>query len=232
MRSLVLASLLFGILTGCTHYEHQEDLYFEVDGSGEVRVSCSEDLFTLLYGIDGSLDIPNLTEFLESPDLQVSSIRRSRRQGRGFLHIRARFEDLERLSDQAVFQGRRYQLAAGEEYLDLRVDIRDGRGRGKSERLQDGLFRFRVHFPSPVRRHNSDTGVERGNIITWERSVADQLRGEPLHVEARFDRRTVLATALILLAIALSVVVLVISASLFIFVRIGRRQLAARSDDH
>jgi hypothetical protein len=226
MRALIL---FLAVLTGCTRYEYQEDLYLEVDGSGEIRVSCSKDIFTLLYGTDEQLDDAGLADFWESPELQVVSVSRSRRQGRDFLFIRSRFEDVNRLSDRTIFQGRRYQLEAGEESLTLTVNIQGGRERNDKKRFPNGRFRFRIHFPSPVRNHNSETGVERGNIITWEQPVVDHLEGEPFHIEARFDRRTVFSVTLTLLAIALGVVVLTVSASLYIVVRIGRRQLAAQT---
>lgn len=227
MRSLILTILLLGALSGCTPYEYEEDLDLEVDGSGEIRVSGTEELFRLLYGIDEDLDISAVTDRFESPELEVVSIERSHRRGHGYLHVRARFEDVRRLSDQAIFSGRRYRLESGDRYLDLTVDIRHVQKQDTPERLREGSFRFRVHFPSPVRHHNSDTGIERGNIITWEQSLSDHLAGEPLHIEARFERRTVLRVTLTLLAVALSVVVFVISASIFILVRIGRRQMAS-----
>jgi hypothetical protein len=230
MRSPTFTLLVLAILTGCTQYEYQEDLYLEVDGSGEIWLSGSKDLIGLLYGIDGNADDTVLKELFESPSLQVVSVKRSQRRGRSFFNIRARFEDLTLLSDHPAFPGRRYRLGRGDRFVELAADIPGTRLMEAPPRIDGGPMRFRIHFPSPVHHHNSDTGVERGNIITWEQPIAKHLEGEPLHMVARFDRRTVLAATLMILAVAIGLAVLIIVISLYVLVRIGRRELAAESD--
>ena len=46
-----------------------------------------------------------------------------------------------------------------------------------------------MHLPARIRYHNAPSKqVERGNILVWEQSLADRLKGEPVHIEARMDQ--------------------------------------------
>ena len=66
---------------------------------------------------------------------------------------------------------------------------------------------LRFHFPSSVSFHNSPDGIERGNIIRWERSAEEHFGGEDFIVEARFDKRSVLLTTAAILGAAFALVI-------------------------
>ena len=51
---------------------------------------------------------------------------------------------------------------------------------------------FRLHLPSKIRYHNTGRDVGRGNILVWEQSLADRLRGTPLVLDARMDPQSIL----------------------------------------
>jgi len=225
--------LLAGALTGCVQYEYEEELYLKTDGSGEIYIHGSREVFASL-GAVVSAPNPDLVTRAElertyaQSGLDVVSIKRSRRDGRTFFHVRARFTDIATLSSHPAFRGRRYEFTRAEETLALRAEIRGGeRVSGVPGVPRDELVGFRVHFPSPVRFHNSPTGLDRGNIVRWQQTVGGHLAGEPLVLEARFDTRTVLEATLLIFGSALVLVVTAALVGFYVTVRVGRRQLAA-----
>ena len=228
--ALLASTLLMSLLASCSQYEYEEEVDLRVDGSGEFTIHATKDVFSSLHGVrrmDSDTEfLKELRTFYDSPVFEVVSVTRSRRNARTFFHIRARFDDLGELSKQAGLAIRALRIGRGEE-LSLKAHV-EGKDKWKGvARLPDeALVAFRFHFPSPVRYHNSTSGLERGNIVRWETSVSELRRGVPLHLEARFDRRTVFSMTLILLAAAGALVILVISASLYFLTRLGRRQLA------
>ena len=59
------------------------------------------------------------------------------------------------------------------------------------------MVAFRLHLPARIRYHNAPTRrVERGNILEWEQSLADRLKGEPVRIEARMDQQSILYSTL------------------------------------
>ncbi len=223
---LVAATLLMSLSTGCSKFEYEEEVDLKIDGSGEFYIHATQALFTSLHGVNradsDTAFLEELRAFYDSPAFEVVSVKRSRRDARTFFHVRGRFVDLGRLSEQAGLAVRGLSVGRGEELtLEAHVEGKDFAGLP-----DDALVAFRFHFPGPVRYHNSTMGLERGNIVRWEASVSELRRGAPLRLEARFDRRTVFSMTLVLLGTAAASVILVISAALFFLARLGRRQLA------
>ena len=57
------------------------------------------------------------------------------------------------------------------------------------------IVAFRLHLPARIRFHNAPSHrVERGNILEWEQSLADRLKGVPIRMEARMDQESILYT--------------------------------------
>jgi hypothetical protein len=230
-----LPPLLGLLLSACVRYEYEEEVFLEVDGSGEIRINGSRELFAALRGVGGSPDphfvtAETLRRFYQSPDLEVLSIKSSRREGRTYLHLRARFEDLRRLAKHPAFAGRRFVLEDEDDELRLEAEIHGGERlpgvRGLSRQGQVG---FRFHFPSPVRFHNAPDGIRRGNILAWEQTVAEHLQGNPIQLEAHFDQTSVLAASLFLFGSAALLALTVISLGLYLTTRHGRRELKNRA---
>jgi len=224
--------------TGCTRYdyEYQEEFHLNTDGSGQLHIRGSQELLTALYEVSESsppeVVADELRRVFDGPDLAVSSVSHAPFGSRVFFHIRGRFEDLKQLSRHSAFSGRRFWLGPEEEHLRFEADI-PGRYRSSEKEpiYRDGVMAIHVHLPSPVRHHNSELEVKRGNIIGWEREVADYFEGRPLHLEVAFDRRTVLATTFTILILSVGFVATAVTGLLIVLVRIGRRQLALQPGD-
>ncbi|MFQ5790822.1 MAG: hypothetical protein ACE5JI_10140 [Acidobacteriota bacterium] len=233
MRWLALASPLWvsAVLVSCTEYEYEEEMYLSIDGSGEVRVSGSRELLAAFHDIGKSARPEFITEeslrhYFGSPELEIISTRRSTRNGRSYFHVRARFDDLNQLSRHPAFADRNFHWTETAAKVIVTANIEGGQRRRPTSGLyRDGLVSLRIHLPSPVRYHNSPAGIEPGNIIGWEQTLAAHLRGDPLAVEVHFDRRTVLSITLMIIGAALAMVVSAISLTLWSLVRAGRRQL-------
>jgi len=226
------ACLLFLVAAGlstsaCTSYEYEEDVFLEVDGSGRLRVSGSEAMLDAL--LDAEVTPPSLASSFDGEGLAVDSVRETKRDGRSFFHVQGRFRDWNELCRHPAFRGRRCRLARAEDALELEVEIPPFPGAVPPGVDPGALVGFRFHLPSTVRAHNAPEGVQRGNILAWERSVAETFGDAPLLVQARFDRESVLRTTLRVLALALGTVVVAVAAAVALMVRRGRRQLAAEA---
>ena len=56
---------------------------------------------------------------------------------------------------------------------------------------------MRLHVPAKIQFHNAPSKqVERGNIVSWEQPLKDRLAGQPLRVEVRMERNSILAWTL------------------------------------
>jgi len=61
----------------------------------------------------------------------------------------------------------------------------------------DELVAVRLHVPAKIQFHNAPSKqVERGNIVSWEQPLKDRLAGQPLRVEVRMERNSILAWTL------------------------------------
>jgi hypothetical protein len=234
MKLSLLTLLAVGILNSCSRHAYEEEYDLEVDGSGEIRISGLQELVFALHELGTPNDSRPISVDLvrrrfDSPELRVIEISQSNHEGRSFLHLRARFDDLNQLSGHQVLNRRHFRLDESREHLTLTADIPRGLGprNDRNTLPKEGSIVFRAHFPSPVQSHNSPTGVERGNVITWKESLVEFDRGGNLHLEAHFARRTVFEQTLILLGASVALVILLIAGSVFVIYRKGRRQLVS-----
>ncbi len=218
----LLATLLFA---GCKDYVYEEEYFLQVDGSGELRVSGSELVFPVLHPRLKEMSEDALGEYFATPSLSVVSVQDSTRGEARFYHVRGRFESWNRLCEHGAFAARTCSFVDEGDALALRTVIR-----AETVPIAEGtgsrLIAFRFHIPSALRHHNAPDGIQRGNIVGWERTLEEHLTGAPLSIEARFDHQSVLAMALQVLGLAILLVLLTIGVSLLIIYRIGRKQLA------
>jgi hypothetical protein len=91
------------------------------------------------------------------------------------------------------------------------------------------LVAFRLHLPSEIVYHNAGPGnPKRGNILVWEQSLADRLRGEPLvpgphpALEARMKTQSILYRTLKLFGITVLVVAAMFVVVIWWILRQGR----------
>jgi len=63
------------------------------------------------------------------------------------------------------------------------------------------LMAVRLHVPSKIEYHNTRVeNFRRGNILVWEQSLTDRLRGVPLAIDARMQTQSILYRTLWLFA--------------------------------
>jgi len=212
--------------SGCTTYEYEEEVFLEVDGSGEMRMSGSTAAVAALHGLEAAT-AESAKALFEGEGVEILSALETERERRRFVHVEARFSDWEKLCRLPAFRDRGCRLAKGEEDLALELSFPSPRAAAPEGLDPQALLALRYHFPSTIRFHNSPSDIERGNILSWKRTLREHLAGRPLDVEVRFDRRTILAAAVSVMGLALGLVLASIAIALFLMVRKGRRQLRA-----
>jgi len=220
----LLSVVLLGLL-GCTSYEYEEEIFLNVDGSGRVRVSGSR---AFLESVDSLYrgELESIETSLSQQGFEVDSVRETRRDARAFIHVQGGFSEWNQLCSSPLFASRDCGLARDDDGLTVNMTIRESGGVPTSV-APDAPVAVRFHFPSAVRFHNSKTGIERGNIIRWQRSAEQHFGGSELYIEARFEQRSILRTTAVILGTAFGLVVVTVVVALSWIYLKGRRQLAA-----
>jgi hypothetical protein len=205
-RLCVLCGLcvLFVITIACggtlfRQYEYEEEVYLSLDGSATVYVNSSLPALNALRGasFDASpaarFDAAAVRAYYTSGVTRVSRVSSSRRSNRRFAHVRLEVSDIRRLGGAAPFAWSTYALTRdGERFVYLQtVGGAAGKDVGKTGWTGKETVAFRLHLPSKIRDHNSGREV-RGNILVWEESLADRLRGVPIVIDARMDAQSIL----------------------------------------
>jgi hypothetical protein len=228
-------------------YEYEEDLYLSLDGSAEVTVNASIPALVNLRGLDlpldpaARLDRDAIRAAYTSPVAEVIRVSRPwRRQGRRFVQIRLRLNDIRRLSEAAPFSWSTYALTEQDGLAVFQQTI------GKSA-MRPGsltnvgwsggeLVAFKLHLPSRIVWHNArdlDTNepgdIARGNILTWEQALTDRLDGRPISIEVRMDRQSILHRTLWLFAGAFVAAVLLICVLLWLTIRKGAKEAESQT---
>ena len=223
-------------LPACTSYEYEEEVFLEVDGSGRLRVSGSSEILEAFHALNrlngadrGSAS--SMTSRFEGPGFELDSVRETEREGRIFVHVQGRFADWNELCAHPAFADRKCRLdVTDDDELELYLTLPVPEGDIPEGVSPDATIALRFHFPSTVRYYNSRSDIERGNIVGWQRTAAEHFDATELVVEARFERRSVLATTVVILGTAVVVVLFSVALALFLMVRKGRRQLALEAD--
>ena len=225
MRIVVLCACAFA-LAACESYEYEEEVFLETDGSGNIRISGTQELLGVMHDVEAP-SVNSMRAHFEDPALRIDSVRETSRDGRRYIHVQGRFEDFNALCRHPAFRARDCGLRREDaQELSLFVSVAAITPETPNHVEPDDVLAFRFHFPSSVRFHNSRHEIERGNIIRWQRTAEELFGEDALLIEARFERRSVLATTVIILGTALGIVVLTASIALYWMTRKGRRQLA------
>ena len=221
---LVLGLLV--TLSACTayEYEYEEEVFLEVDGSGRFRVSGSSEAIGTVLPL-ARVSVETVRDHFDEPQVELDSVHETERDGRSFIHVQARFADWNRLCEHPAFSGRHCRLVIGPDVLEIESTVPGPRSPGRVPTDPDASIVFRFHFPSTVAFHNSPNEIERGNIVRWQRSMGEHFAREPLVIQARFEKRSVLETTVMVLVAAVSLVVVAITGTISLMVRKGRRQL-------
>src|SRR5262249_45218337 len=139
-----------------------------------------------------AIDRAAIRSYFSTPRSRVGAVSTFRRSGRRFVHVRLEVDDMRRLSEAPPFAWSSYRFAQeGNRYV-YRQTV------GRSARRPVGtvgwngaeLVAFRLHLPSKIAWHNMPANLLRGNILVWEQSLQDRLRGVPLFMEARIQTQS------------------------------------------
>jgi hypothetical protein len=181
-------------------YEYEEDVYLSLDGTATVYVNTSIAALDALRGTsfdtspNARFDRDAIRAYYSSPSIHVTRVSPSRRSGRRFVHVRAEVDDIRRLGDAAPFAWATYQFQRDDDRFKYGQSLGAAAGKDVGPVGWTGreIVGFRLHLPSKIRDNNSGTDVRRGNILVWEQTLADRLRGTPLSLEAWMDPQSIL----------------------------------------
>lgn len=208
--ALVLIAVLTSIACGnviSRKYEYEEEIFLGLDGSATVYVNASVPALVALRGVKlpldprARLDRQVVRELYETPISEVASVTTSRREGRRYVHLRLRVDDVRRLGEVSPFAWSEYRYLEGDGQFEFRQTIRNGAGLDVGNVGWDGneLFAVRLHLPSEILFHNSPTRkTERGNIVVWEQPLAERQKGVPLEVQVTMQNQSILFRTLAL----------------------------------
>jgi hypothetical protein len=212
MQIGVCVALLAALAASCggggflRQYEYEEDMYLSLDGSATIYVNSSVAALNALRGSSfdadpgARLDRDAIRAYFTTPVTRVTRASLSRRSGRRFIHVRIDVDDVRRLSEAGPFGWSSYRFTREGELLVY------GQTVGGSPAQDAGgawngreTIAVRLHLPSRIVYHNAGAdNHRRGNILVWEQSLTDRLRGEPIVLEARMEAESILYRTLFL----------------------------------
>jgi hypothetical protein len=216
MTALVVVLAWAASSVGCGNggvfrqYEYEEDVYLSLDGSATVYVNASVPALDALRGASfdsdprARIDRDAVRRFYTTPVTRVAAVNDSRRSGRRFLHVRLDVDDIRRLGEAAPFSWSAYDLHRDENRYVYRQSVGAAAGQAPGQAGWSGgeTVAFRLHLPSRIEYHNAGANnLKRGNILVWEQSLADRLRGSPLVLDAQMRTESILYSALTLFGI-------------------------------
>ena len=94
--------------------------------------------------------------------------------------------------------------------------------------MSDGPARSSSRFVCTCRAACRSTtlrpDIERGNIIVWEQSLADRVKGQPLAIEAHMEPQSILIRTLTLFAITIGLALATFALAIWWVMRKGRKR--------
>jgi len=227
--ALVLIAVLASIACGnviARKYEYEEEVFLALDRSATVYVNASVPALVALRGFKlpldprARLDRQVVRDLYESPASHVVSVTTSRREGRRYVHIRLRVDDIRQLGSAPPFAWSQYRFLEGDGQFEFSQTVRAAAGQDVGSVGWGGseLVAVRLHLPSVITFHNSPTRrTERGNIVVWEQPLADRQKGVPLEVQVTMQSQSILFRTLALFgAMGVLVVITFIAAIWFV----------------
>src|SRR3989442_10395779 len=190
-------------------YEYEEELYLGLDGTATLNVSASVPALVALRGADlnvsprARFDRERIRAFYQGPGVTVIALSSSRRYGRRFVHLSMDVADVRSLQRLAPFAWSTYRFAREGDVFEFKQAVGAPAGKSVSDTGWDGseLVAFRMHLPSKIAYHNAPSRrTERGNILEWEQTLADRLKGTPVEIDVQMDTQSILARTLLLFA--------------------------------
>jgi hypothetical protein len=141
--------------------------------------------------------------------------------------VRIDVDDITRLGEAPPFHWSSYSLRREGDLFVFRQSI------GPSANKQVGRVgwtgreqvAFRLHLPSKVTYHNAGApNYRRGNILVWEQSLADRLRGEPMALDARMQTQSILYRTISLFGVTVLAVVATFATVILLVLFAGKKR--------
>ena len=234
---------------GCTNplarqYEYDEQLYLGVDGSAELVINASIPAFVALRGLplDPDPTVPvdrdRVRQLFSDPACgQVTVNRTWTRHGRRFVQVVLEQDDVQQFArcGPTAWSTYSFERVAAEEggeevqYSQV-VGPPTAGDPGPVNWTGEELVGFKLHLPSRILYHNvrrledgAPGTADRGNILTFEQTLADRRAGRELHMEVRMLGQSILNRALWLFAGAFAAAIALLLAIVWGVIRKARR---------
>jgi hypothetical protein len=219
-------------------YEYEEQIYLSVDGTAEIIVNTSVAALVALRGISVGTpgqapDRDAVRNVLQQAGCPVERVGRPwRRHERHYVQIRLAATPIAALANCPILSWSRYSLEPFEDGLRYTQQVGPPSGATPPGVVWRGheIVAFRLHVPSRVRFHNVrrlEDGTagefERGNIGSWEQTLADRQAGKPMDIEVRMDAQSILRRTLWLFFGAVAAAVLTMLGVVWLVRRRGAR---------
>jgi len=245
-RVLAVTAALVATL-GCRNpfgreYEYEEQLYLSVDGSATIVVDSSVAALVMLRQVP--LD-PALSTAVDRE--RVAALFRADgcddvrvgqpwvRNGRRYVQVTLSVADVALLTRCGPLSWSTYSLQRDGEQLRFVQDVGPSAGNGDGGVRWSGaeLVAFKLHAPSRIYFHNvkrledgTNGEPDRGNVLTWEQTLADRRSGKPLHLEVQMGASSILFRTLWLFAGAFAAALVVLASLVWWTVTRAKRRQA------
>lgn len=237
----MLVCLAMGACSGSMlrQYEYEEQIYLTVRGAATVIVDTSIPALVALRGLkldpanSARIDQEDVRRAFETQGCHVVRVGQPwRRDGRRFVQIRIETDDVRTLNQCGVLGWSSYAFDQDEGGLHFEQKVGDA-ARGNPGKVNwDGseLVAFKLHLPSKITWHNvrklkdnSAGEIERGNILTWEQTLADRRAGKPIDLDVKMESDSILYRTIWLFGGSFGAAVVVLAAIVWMTVRKGKR---------
>src|SRR5258705_1797626 len=237
----VVAALLLSACGGRLvkkQYEYEEELYLGLDGAATLNVNASVPALVALRGVDlnpssrARFDREAVRAFFVGPGVTVTAVSASRRYGRRFVHVSMDVADVRSLQRVAPFAWSTYRFSRESDMFEFKQVVGPAAGSNVSDVGWDGseLVAFRMHLPSRVAYNNAPSHrTERGNILEWEQTLADRMRGTPVEIDVQMETQSILSRTLLLFGTTMLAAFATLAAVIWWVARRGRNSDVAES---
>ena len=237
---IVVAALVLSACGGRLvkkQYEYEEELYLALDGSATLNVNASVPALVALRGADlnpsarARFERERIRAFFEGPGVTVTALSSSRRYGRRFVHVSMDVADVRSLQRVAPFAWSTYRFAREGDIYEFKQTVGAPTGKTASGVGWNGgeLVAFRMHLPSKIAYHNAPSHrTERGNIVEWEQTLADRLRGTPVDIDVQIETQSILARTLLLFGATIVAAFATLAAIIWWVARSGQSAVGSR----
>jgi hypothetical protein len=226
---LLAAAVVGGRLGGLfRQYEYEEEMYLSLGGAATLYVNSSVPALDALRGASfdpdpiARLDLAAIRRYYTTPVTRVVRVSTSRRNNRRFVHIRLEVDDVRRLGEAPPLAWSSYRFSNDGDLVAYRQTVGAPAGKtvGHVRWNEDEIVAFRLHLPSRIVYHNAGR-EQRGNILVWEQTLADRMRGDPLTLDVRMESQSILYRTLRLFASTFAAVAVMFGLVIWWIVRRG-----------